>query len=98
MNQSSHEYVLPLFKVIELRYIQNREEQVKILKACHIDPTAGHMGIKKTVHRITERFIWPGIVKDVKEMVCLTHCMLHHVIVTHECLHYCTQLHKAHRR
>ena len=52
---------------------------MKILRACHIDPTAGHMGIKKTVNRITERFMWPGIVKDVKEMVCYTK----HIIVQH---------------
>ena len=32
---------------------------------------AGHMGIKKTINRITERFMWPGIVKDVKAMVHL---------------------------
>ena len=59
-------------KVIELRYIQHHEEQEKILRACHVDPTAGHMGVKKTVNRITERFMWPGIVKAVKEMVCFT--------------------------
>ena len=98
MNQSPHEYVLPLFKMIELGYIQYRDERGKILKACHIDPTAGHMGIKKTVNRITEHFICPGIVKDVKEMVGFMHCMLHHVVVTRECLHYCIQLHHAHRR
>ena len=48
------------------------EEQLKILAACHLDPTAGHMGEKRTVKRITERYIWNGIVKDVKEMVCYT--------------------------
>ena len=45
---------------------------MKILAACHLDPTAGHMGEKRTVKRITERYIWNGIVKDVKEMVCYT--------------------------
>lgn len=52
--------LLSLFQMIELQSIQNREEQVKILRACHIDPTAGHMGIKKTVSRITECFMRPG--------------------------------------
>ena len=55
--------------MIELRYIQNRDEQLKILHACHTDATAGHMGIKRTTTRISERFMWNGIVKDVKEMV-----------------------------
>ena len=55
----------------EAIYGYQREEQVKIVKACHVDPAAGHMGIKKTINRITEHFIWPGIVKDVKAMVCV---------------------------
>ena len=25
------------------------------------------MGIKKTVSKITERFMWPGVIKDVKD-------------------------------
>ena len=56
--------------MIKLRYIANQDEQAKILQACHVDPTAGHMGIKKTVSRITERFMWPGVIKDVKDLVC----------------------------
>ena len=27
---------------------------------CHVDPTAGHMGVKRTSRRINERFRWPG--------------------------------------
>ena len=59
--------------MVKLRYIQQREEQLKLLRECHIDPTSGHLGEKKTVNRITERFMWPGIVKDVKEVVGLIH-------------------------
>ena len=51
----------------------NKDERTKILKACHVDATAGHMGIKKTVSKITERFMWPGVIKDVKNLVC---CLL----------------------
>ena len=32
-------------------------------------PTAGHMGLKRTIKRITEGYKWNGIVKDVQEMV-----------------------------
>uniref|UniRef100_A0A1X7VEQ5 Integrase catalytic domain-containing protein n=1 Tax=Amphimedon queenslandica TaxID=400682 RepID=A0A1X7VEQ5_AMPQE len=39
------------------------------LRACHHDPTAGHLVMKKTVNRITERYIWPGITNGVKKMV-----------------------------
>lgn len=58
-----------------MRYVRSREEQHQILQACHVDPT-GHMGVKKTIGKktigkISERFMWSGIVKDVKEMVSI---------------------------
>ena len=43
-------------------------EQVKTPKACHVDPTASHMAIK-AINQITECFMWPRIVKDVKAIV-----------------------------
>ena len=58
-------------QVLELRFVRTREEQLKILAACHSDTTAGHMGEKQTIARITERYMWSGIVRDVKEMVCI---------------------------
>jgi transcriptional regulator of aromatic amino acid metabolism len=66
--------LLYCLKTVELRYIQNKEEQQKILKACHLDPTSGHLGIKKTINRITDRYIWPGVVKDVNNMIHVTVC------------------------
>ncbi len=55
---------------VEVRYVRDRSEQLRILRASHIDPTAGHMGIKRTLYRINERFMWHGLIKDVEEMVC----------------------------
>ena len=52
-----------------LRFIQTKDEQMKILQACHVDATAGHMGKTRTIYRIKERFMWHGMVKDVKELV-----------------------------
>ena len=54
-----------------LRFIQSQDEQKRILQACHVDATAGHMGKTRTIFRIKERFMWHGMVKDVKELVCL---------------------------
>ena len=34
-----------------------------------MDQTSGHMGVKKTINRISARFFWTGIVADVKKMV-----------------------------
>mgnify|MGYP003418004312 FL=1 len=47
----------------------DRKEQEDIVQSCHRDPTSGHFGLKKTVARITERFMWPGVVKDVETLV-----------------------------
>jgi len=52
-----------------LRYVVNKEEQKKILLACHIDPTSGHVGRTSTLYRIKERFMWHGLVNDVQNMV-----------------------------
>ena len=64
----------------ELRYIRAREEQIKILRLCHVDPTAGHLGERKTIARITERFMWRGVVKDVKNMVWYYTRTLHNAL------------------
>ena len=39
------------------------------MKCCHSDRTSGHLGIKKTVAQISDRFMWQGIIKDVQEFV-----------------------------
>ena len=44
---------------MEIRFVGVKEEQRRILKACHVDPMSGHMGVKRTLNRISERFIWP---------------------------------------
>ncbi len=54
---------------MEVKYIHSRDEQQTITKSCHVDPTSGHLGIKKTLSRITERFMWPGVTKDVEMLV-----------------------------
>ena len=64
--------------MVELRFIRNREEQQKILHACHRDPTSGHMALKRTLARISERFMWNGMVKDVKDMVSTSSFYMSH--------------------
>ena len=49
---------------MEIRFVGVKKEQHRILKACHVDPIYGHMGVKQTLSRISERFMWPGMVKD----------------------------------
>ena len=54
---------------MEIRFVGVKKEQRHILKACHVDPMSRHMGVKRTLNRISERFIWAGMVKDVNDMV-----------------------------
>lgn len=41
----------------------------RVLKENHDEPTAGHMGVRKTLHRIRQRYYWPGWKKDVCQYV-----------------------------
>ena len=43
-----------------LRFIQSQDEQKRILQACHVDATAGHMGKTHTIFRIKERLCGMG--------------------------------------
>ncbi|XP_065892445.1 uncharacterized protein [Dysidea avara] len=45
-------------EVQQVRYIRERKEQLSIVQACHGDQTSGHLGYRKTLARITERFMW----------------------------------------
>ena len=56
-------------EVFEVRYVRSSEERCSILKACHVDITSGHMGVKRTSHRVLERFFWKGVTKDIEIMV-----------------------------
>ena len=43
--------------------------EARIVQACHVDPMSWHMGIKRTVARVKERFAWKGVVQDVQQIV-----------------------------
>ena len=38
-----------------------------VLKLAHDIPMAGHLGRKKTVDQVLQRFYWPGVFRDVKD-------------------------------
>ncbi|KAH8272257.1 hypothetical protein KR018_008420, partial [Drosophila ironensis] len=35
----------------------------------HDEPTAGHMGVRKTIARISARYFWPGLQRDARKYV-----------------------------
>ena len=47
---------MDLLQTMEIRLFGVKKEQRRILEACHVDPMSGHMGVKQTLSRISERF------------------------------------------
>ena len=45
-------------EVIEVRYVRSSEERCRILKACLVDLTSGHMGVKRTSHHGFGTVFW----------------------------------------
>ncbi len=43
--------------------------RVEFQHQCHSDLTSGHLGTKKTLSRVRERFMWQGMVNDVNKLV-----------------------------
>lgn len=41
-------------------------ERKEILRECHDAKTSGHLGVRKTLARVRERFYWPGLQADVR--------------------------------
>eukprot|EP00731_Ephydatia_muelleri_P036030 Em0193g3a len=52
-----------------VRLISEAFEKQRILHSCHSDPTSGHLGIKRTIKRIRERFTWKGLNTEVIQLV-----------------------------
>lgn len=40
-----------------------------VLVECHDSPTAGHLGVKKTIKRVKEKYFWPEMVKQITHYV-----------------------------
>ncbi len=57
--------------IFKVKVIMDLNEKRRILRSCHSEPTSGHFGITKTWKRISERFYWKSLSKDVQEMVHL---------------------------
>ncbi len=43
--------------------------RARVLEENHSQPTAGHLGVRKTINRISSRYYWPGMFRDVARFV-----------------------------
>jgi len=49
--------------------VYQKKHRLRVLNECHNQPTAGHQGIRKTINRVTQRYYWPGLFRDVARYV-----------------------------
>lgn len=60
-----------------------KERRHEILQRYHDAPTAGHLGIAKTIARIAERYYWPGMLREITAHVrSCQKCQAHKVSQT----------------
>lgn len=61
-----------------LHYTHKIHGQLRVVKQCeisdmlnsmHADPLAGHLGVNKTQKKISTRYYWPGMNKDIIEFI-----------------------------
>ena len=45
------------------------KERKIVLEFCHDARSSGHLGIKKTLERVRQRFYWPGLQDDVRRYI-----------------------------
>ena len=53
--------------------IPSKPERKNILETYHSHPTSGHLGIARSFSRISSRFFWPSLFKDVENFVRTCH-------------------------
>lgn len=83
-----------LYKKIFMKQYPNEDNLWKLyipeslrqdtLRACHDNPTAGHLGIRKTYYRLKKDYFWPKMLQEVKQYVnnceiCATHKVAHNL-------------------
>ena len=53
----------------ELRLCIPKNLRTTILQACHDDITSGHLGETRTYDRVTQRYFWHGISRDIERYI-----------------------------
>src|SRR6266540_2987465 len=51
------------------RRIVSRSQYYPLMYTFYNDPTAGHLGYKKLLQKLSERYYWPGMAKDVNQYI-----------------------------
>lgn len=59
---------------IPWKLVVPKPDRIRVLGECHDDVTAGHLGINKTIARVTKLYYWPGIFRDIAKYVRKCEC------------------------
>src|SRR6266498_160150 len=51
------------------RHIVSRSQYYSLMYTFHNDLTAGHLGYKKVLQKLSERYYWPSIVKNMNQYI-----------------------------
>src|SRR6266498_4822765 len=51
------------------RRIVPRSQYYSLMYIFHNDPIAGHLGYKKVLQKLSERYYWPDMAKDVNQYI-----------------------------
>jgi transposase InsO family protein len=51
------------------KIIVPREKRPDIIRQCHDEPTSGHLGMYKTLHRVAVTYYWPKMTYDIAQYV-----------------------------
>lgn len=66
------------YEVDNWKEVVPKERRHDIIREAHDPPTSGHMGVLKTVGRISEKFYWPKLKSDVTQYIRKCHvCAVH---------------------
>lgn len=58
-----------LLREFDWKEVVRKEQRKTIIEELHADPTAAHFGIFKTHRRLSLRYYWPGMYKDVVDYI-----------------------------
>lgn len=51
------------------KLVVRKTDRNRVLEECHDNASAGHLGINKTIARVTKLYYWPGIFRDIAKYV-----------------------------
>src|SRR6266540_6358833 len=54
-----------------IRRIVLRSQYYPLMYTFHNDPTSEHLGYKKVLQKLSERYYWPGMAKDVNQYIAV---------------------------